>query len=135
GDALMAISNAPLPQTDHVLRAVRAAWAMRTALERHAADSVTSAVPVQYGIGVATGMAVVGNIGARDRLQNYTAIGDAVNTAQRLQSNASANQILLSAAAYLEVAPHVVVRELSPLSVKGKTQPLSVYQLNGLRGG
>jgi adenylate cyclase len=82
---------------------------------------------------VHTGLAVVGNIGARDRLQNYTAVGDAVNTAQRLQSNASANQILLSAATYLGVADMVYARELAPLQVKNKSQPLSVYQLEGLR--
>jgi adenylate cyclase len=133
GDALMAIFNAPLPQPDHALRAVRAAWGMREALERHAADPATGAVPVQYGIGVHTGLAVVGNIGAQARMQNYTAIGDAVNTAQRIQANASANQILLSSATYIEAAPHIVAHALDPLAVKGKTHPLSVYHLDGLR--
>ncbi|WIG59113.1 MAG: Adenylate cyclase [Ktedonobacterales bacterium] len=133
GDALMAIFNAPLPQPDHAIRAVRAAWAMRQALECAATTPGMPSVPVEYGIGVHTGLAVVGNIGAAERLQNYTALGDAVNTAQRLQSNASANEILLSAATYIEVAHLVNARELNPLSVKGKTQPLSVYQLDGLR--
>jgi adenylate cyclase len=133
GDALMAIFNAPLPQADHTLRAVRAAWAMRQALERHSGPLAQAGAAVEYGIGVHTGLAVVGNIGAAERLQNYTAIGDAVNTAQRLQSSATANQILLSAAAYLEVAPHILAHELGPMQVKGKTQPLSVYQLDGLR--
>jgi adenylate cyclase len=133
GDALMAIFNAPLPQPDHALRAVRAAWAMRRALERQASDQGQGQARVEYGIGVHTGLAVVGNIGAADRLQNYTAIGDAVNTAQRLQANASANQILLSSATYLEVASTVVAQALEPLTVKGKTQPLTVYQLDGLR--
>jgi adenylate cyclase len=133
GDALMAIFNAPLPQPDHALRAVRAAWAMRRALERQAAGCGPEEGRAEYGIGVHTGIAVVGNIGAADRLQNYTAIGDAVNTAQRLQANASANQILLSSATYLEVASAVVAQALQPLTVKGKTQPLTVYQLDGLR--
>jgi adenylate cyclase len=136
GDALMAIFNAPLPQPDHALRAVRAAWAMRNALacrSDSASDPLIGADQVEYGIGVHTGLAVVGNIGARDRLQNYTAIGDAVNTAQRLQAGASANTILLSAATYLEVAPHVLASELAPMTLKGKTRPLSVYQLDGLR--
>ncbi|HST87875.1 MAG TPA: adenylate/guanylate cyclase domain-containing protein, partial [Ktedonobacterales bacterium] len=130
---LMAIFNAPLPQADHARRAVRAAWAMRQALERHSGPLAQSGASVEYGIGVHTGLAVVGNIGAAERLQNYTAIGDAVNTAQRLQSSATANQILLSVAAYLEVAPHILAHELGPMQVKGKTQPLSVYQLDGLR--
>jgi adenylate cyclase len=133
GDAVMAIFNAPLPQPDHTVRAVRAAWGMREALERYQEAQGAETMPVQYGIGVHTGLAVVGNIGARDRMQNYTAIGDAVNTAQRLQASAAPNQILLSAAAYLEVAPYVQAQELPPVSVKGKMQPLSVYQLDGLR--
>ncbi len=134
GDALMAIFNAPLPQPDHALRAVRAAWAMRAALDSHNARAAGDpATPcVEYGIGLHTGIAVVGNIGARDRLQNYTAIGDAVNTAQRLQAAASANAALLSAATYAAVAPHVVAHPLEPMLLKGKTQPLSVYQLDGL---
>jgi adenylate cyclase len=133
GDALMAIFNAPLPQPDHAARAVRAAWAMREALRRHAEDATVVGASVEYGVGVHTGLAVVGNIGARDRLQNYTAIGDAVNTAQRLQSNASANQILLGATTYQAVAHIVYARELTPLQVKNKAQALSVYQLEGLR--
>ena len=133
GDALMAIFNAPLPQPDHPHRAVRAAWGMRRALEAYRAAQGPDALPVEYGIGVHTGFAVVGNIGARDRMQNYTAIGDAVNTAQRLQAGASANTILLSAATYLDVLPYVLAHELDPLSVKGKTHPLSVYQLDGMR--
>jgi adenylate cyclase len=88
---------------------------------------------VQYGIGVHTGLAVVGNIGSRGRLQNYTAIGDAVNTAQRLEAGASANQILLSAATYAAVAPDVRAHPREPLHVKGKTLPLEVFELDGLR--
>jgi adenylate cyclase len=133
GDALMAIFNAPLPQSDHVHRAVRAAWAMRQALERHTRSLGMDDAPVEYGLGVHTGLAVVGNIGARDRLQNYTAIGDAVNTAQRLESNASANQVWMSAATYVRVADMVHARELAPLQVKNKVQALRVYQLEGLR--
>jgi adenylate cyclase len=106
---------------------------MRQALERHSGGLGPGAPPVEYGIGVHSGLAVVGNIGARDRLQNYTAIGDAVNTAQRLQAGASANQILLSAATYFEVMPIADAHELEPMSLKGKTRPLSVYQLDGLR--
>jgi class 3 adenylate cyclase/PAS domain-containing protein len=140
GDALMAIFNAPLPQPDHAARAVRAALGMRAALERYRPDQPDQPgqsgemAPVSYGIGVTTGEAVVGNIGARDRLQNYTAIGDAVNVAQRLQASAAANQILLSAPAYAAVAGQVEARELGPLLVKGKTQPIPTYELLRWRG-
>jgi PAS domain S-box-containing protein len=142
GDAVMAIFNAPLPQPDHALRAVRAAWAMRRALETQPVTQLTArpderpeerpGAAVQYGIGVHTGLAVVGNIGSRGRLQNYTAIGDAVNTAQRLEAGASSNQILLSAATYAAVAPHVQAHPREPLHVKGKTLPLQVFELDGL---
>jgi adenylate cyclase len=132
GDALMAIFNAPLPQEDHALRAVRAALGMRAALERYHAELGLEASPINYGIGVSTGVAVVGNIGARDRLQNYTAIGDTVNLAQRLQAGAAPNQILLTAATQLAVAGQARTRALAPMLVKGKTQPLPVYELLGL---
>ena len=157
GDALMAIFNAPLPQPDHAQRAVRTAWAMRQALEHYHATQSQSlhaisvgvasmagqagqpmqlsgeALAVEYGIGVHTGLAVVGNIGARDRLQNYTAIGDAVNIAQRLQANARANQILLSADTFAQAQAVSVAHALDPIAVKGKDQPIAVYQLDGLR--
>lgn len=163
GDALMAIFNAPLPQPDHAQRAVRTAWAMRQALERYHATQSQSlraigvgavgavgavgmaaqpnqsmqlsgeALAVEYGIGVHTGLAVVGNIGARDRMQNYTAIGDAVNIAQRLQANARANQILLSADIFAQAQSIILAHPLDPISVKGKDHPIAVYQLDGLR--
>jgi PAS domain S-box-containing protein len=134
GDALMALFNAPLPQPDHAVRAVRAAWAMRQALDRYHQFEGTGRPSMQYGIGVHTGLAVVGNIGARGRLQNYTAIGDAVNIAQRLQANAQGGQILVSAATYAAAAARLQASPLDPLLVKGKSQPLQVFQLDGLRG-
>jgi PAS domain S-box-containing protein len=132
GDAMMALFNAPLAQLDHAERAVRAAWAMRQALDRFHAFEGPSPLNVRYGIGVHTGLAVVGNIGARGRLQNYTAIGDAVNTAQRLQSSAEGGQILVSAATYATTSAIVRATRLDPLTVKGKSQPLQVYQLDGV---
>src|SRR5487761_1897777 len=130
GDALMAIFNAPLSQNDHAARAVRAAWAMRQALERANALVAPDEEPAQYGIGVHTGPALVGNIGASDRLQNYTAIGDAVNIAQRLQANATANHILLSADTCAAAHEVVLMRQIEPISIKGRPMPLPVYQLD-----
>lgn len=133
GDALMAIFNAPLPQADHAARAVRAAWAMRQALERANEQTLIGQAPAHYGIGVHTGPALVGNIGSSDRLQNYTAIGDTVNIAQRLQANATANHILISADTCAAAGTAILVAQLDPITVKGRTQPLPVYQLDGLR--
>jgi class 3 adenylate cyclase len=81
---------------------------------------------------VNTGLAVVGNIGSEKRLQNYTAIGDAVNVAARLQSNAANNNILLNESTYIQVYRHVQVGQPFPLEVKNKTTPLKVRYLLGL---
>jgi class 3 adenylate cyclase len=133
GDAVMAIFNAPLPQPDHAARAVRAAWAMRQTLEAEEANTDQPHARAQYGIGVHTGLALVGNIGAPGRMQNYTAIGDTVNIASRLQTSASANQILLSAEACAATGGLAATHPLEPLLVKGRTLPLAIYQLDGLR--
>ena len=127
GDAVMAVFNAPLPQPDHALAAVRAALAMQRQVKQLRAGS---AVPVAYGIGVNTGPAVVGNIGT-EQLMNYTAIGDAVNVAARLQSNAPPGEVLVSGSTYALIADRVEAERLAPLQVKGRQQPVEVYRLLG----
>jgi class 3 adenylate cyclase len=131
GDALMAIFNAPLNQNDHTLRAVRAAWKMRLAVLEYQ-RSQPQDTPVSFGFGVNTGEAMVGNIGSREYMQSYTAIGDAVNIASRLQSNSSDNNILLNHSTFIRVRQHVQVTKLPPLEVKNKTEPLDVWRLTGL---
>jgi class 3 adenylate cyclase len=130
GDELMAIFNAPLPQEDHALRAVRAAWKMRLAVLEYQ-RSRSEDFPVSFGFGVNTGEAMVGNIGSRERMQSYTAIGDVVNVASRLQSNASGNNILLNHSTFIRVRQYVRVAKLPPLQVKNKTEPLDVWCLTG----
>jgi adenylate cyclase len=131
GDALMAIFNAPLQQEDHALRAVRAVWKMRLAvLELQRTQPQGS--PLAFGFGVSTGEAMVGNIGSRERMQNYTAIGDVVNVAARLQSKSSDNNILLNHSTFTRVRQYVRVSKLPPLSVKNKSEPLDVWLLNGV---
>jgi adenylate cyclase len=131
GDALMAIFNAPLPQADHALRAVRAAWNMRKAV-LHYQQLQPQELPITFGFGVNTGLSVVGNLGSQGRMQNYTAIGDSVNIASRLQSNASDNNILLHNSTFLAVRKHVLVTHLAPLHVKNKSVPLEVWSLQGI---
>lgn len=131
GDALMAIFNAPLRQEDHALRAVRAAWKMRMAVLAHQQSQPQDTL-ISFGIGVNTGEAMVGNIGSRERIQNYTAIGDVVNVASRLESNASDNNILLNHATFARVRRHVEVEKLPPLYVKNKSEPLDVWHLKKL---
>jgi len=85
-----------------------------------------------FRIGISTGQAMVGNVGTND-LFNYTAIGDAVNLAQRLQMSAKPRQILLYKNTYDIVAERVIATPLKPLIVKGREQPAEVYELKGLK--
>ena len=87
---------------------------------------------MSFGLGVNTGLVVVGNLGSTGRMQNYTAIGDVVNVAARLQSNASDNNILLNHSTFVQVRQHVIVSRLAPLQVKNKSAPLEVWALLGL---
>lgn len=132
GDAIMAIFNAPLTQDDHALRAVRAAWKMRLAVMNYQ-RSQPQGLPISFGFGVNTDHATIGNIGSQGHLQNYTAIGDAVNVASRLQSNASDNNILMNHSTYLRVRSVVRVAQMAPLYVKNKSAPLDVWCLMGVQ--
>ena len=127
GDAVMALFNAPLPQPDHTLRAVRAALAMQKAIATYH-NELDSTMRLSFGVGINVGEAVVGNVGTAE-LMNYTAIGDAVNLAEGLQKNAEAGQILLSQSAYQAVKEHVRVRPLNPVKVKGRSSTEPVYEL------
>ncbi len=134
GDALMAIFNAPLLQQDHALRAVRSAWKMRSAVEQYQRSQPQETI-VRYGIGVNTGLATVGNVGSQERLQNYTAIGDVVNVASRLQNNATDNNIYLNDSTYTQVYRYVRVSKPFTMQVKNKSVPLNVHCLMGLING
>jgi len=130
GDAVMAIFNAPLPQPDHALRAARAALAMRAAVTRlH--ERLPKELRLHYGIGIHTGDAVVGNVGTHQQM-NYTAIGDAVNLAKRLQENAAGGQILLSAQTHARIRKQVIAKRLLSLKVKGRVAVTEVWELVGL---
>ncbi len=131
GDAIMAIFNAPLSQNDHAMRAIRAAWKMRMAVLNYQRNH-SQGLPISFGFGVNTDSATVGNIGSQGRMQNYTAIGDAVNVASRLQSNASDNNILVNSSTLQRVRSAVHVAQMAPLYVKNKSAPLDVWCLMGL---
>jgi PAS domain S-box-containing protein len=131
GDAVMAWFNAPLPQPDHTLRAVRAALGLRSAIKKLHAELPPEA-HLSFGVGIHYGEAVLGWIGTEKRLE-YTAIGDSVNTAKRIQENAAMNQILISKEAYERVKNDVQAMPYTPLLVKGKSGPVDVYELVGLK--
>lgn len=131
GDAVMAWFNAPIPQPDHTLRAVRAALKLRDRIaELHAALPLEA--HLAFGVGIHYGDAVLGLIGTEKRLE-YTAIGDSVNTTKRLQENAGKNQIVISQAAYERVQDQIIVQQMEPMTVKGKREAIPVYEVLGLK--
>jgi PAS domain S-box-containing protein len=125
GDAVLAFWNAPTEQPDHARRAIAGALAFR-----HATRAVGD--ELAYGIGVHTGDAVVGNLGS-ERLMHYTAIGDTVNVAARLQSAAEARTILASAALVAAAGPGLDATRLGPIAVKGRDAPVDAYRVVALR--
>lgn len=132
GDGVMALFNAPVAQPDHALRAVRAAAAIR---DRVVAWGKTHQPALDVRIGIHTGETVVGNIGTPE-LMNYTAIGDTVNLAKRLQESGSDNTINLSEKT-VDLLPPEAVRLISvgQQKVKGISTSVGVYQLERLYPG
>ncbi|MEJ2511744.1 MAG: adenylate/guanylate cyclase domain-containing protein [Anaerolineales bacterium] len=131
GDAVMAWFNAPIPQPDHTLRAVKAALGIRDGIEAlH--EKLAQDAHLSFGAGIHFGEAVLGIIGTEQRI-DYTAIGDSINTAKRIQENSEAGQILISEAAYKQVKGNVEVTEVEPIHAKGKRKPLKVYEVLGLK--
>lgn len=131
GDAIMAWFNAPVPQADHTLRAVKTALAIRESVE-NLYKELPAEAHLAFGAGIHYGDAVLGLIGTEKRLE-YTAISDSVNTAKRVQENSAKNQILISSAAYERVKKQVQAKPHADMSVKGKTQPLEVFEVLGLK--
>jgi PAS domain S-box-containing protein len=131
GDAVMAWFNAPILQPDHTLRAVRAALAIREAIQRLHRE-LPPERHLSFGVGIHYGEAVLGLIGTEKRLE-YTAIGDSVNTAKRIQENAGKGQVVISQAAYERVQDRLEVEPMEPMQVKGKRDPVQVYQIVGLK--
>jgi class 3 adenylate cyclase/PAS domain-containing protein len=132
GDATMAIFNAPHDLQDHPLYACKAAWAMKqgaAAIQKEIFEQY--GVDLKFGVGVNTGNAVIGNMGSDFRM-DYTAIGDTVNTAARLEANAKGGQIIISDATYQQVKDHVEVTDLGILNVKNKKVSIQIYSLDNV---
>ena len=131
GDAIMAVFNAPLPQPNHTLRTVRAALTMQQTINKlHTRLPPTE--QLSFGVGIATGQVVVGNIGS-PTIHDYTAIGDSVNMAWRLHKHAGPGQILLNETAYKRVQRHVIVKELGLIPLKGHSRPDLVFEVLSLQ--
>jgi adenylate cyclase len=130
GDSVMAYFGAPVPHNDHPLRAVQAAMEIIAAIDERNHHTPTGdekkPVPVQVGIGIHTGNVVVGNIGS-DRRTDYTAIGDAVNVAHRLEKIAPPGEILVSEAVQRRVCGSVAMRFEGERQLSGREEPVHVY--------
>jgi len=132
GDAVMAIFGAPVHFTDHSLRAVKTAVGMQTQVAALSALRVSNGKPpIAIGIGVSAGEAVAGTVGTESQME-YTVIGDRVNLAARLESNAKPGQILISQETYERVADHVKARCLGPMTVKGREEAVTVFEILGM---
>jgi adenylate cyclase len=128
GDALMAIFNAPVPQPDHPLRAARAALGMQ-----RRADALAAGHPEwpRFRVGIATGPALVGNVGS-DEVRSFTAIGDTVNLAARLQAQAEIGRVVVSAATAAALEGKATLVPIGDLTLKGKEHPQPAFELVSL---
>lgn len=128
GDAVMALFNTPLnPQNDHFDRVVKAAQLMREGVTLYQ-ETIPEDERLFFSIGIHVGDAVIGNVGSQLR-KDYSAIGDAVNLAKRLQEIAQPNQIILSQEAYDHVKGWVEAVKLEPVQVRGRQALTQIYDL------
>ena len=137
GDGVMAIFGAPVPLPDHAERACRAALGMNRELEALRARWIAEGrEPFKIGIGINTGDMMVGNLGS-EQLFDYTVAGDGVNVGARVESLNKEYQtetsIIISETTYLAAQDVLDVRRLGEATVKGKTRPIVVYELRGIR--
>jgi class 3 adenylate cyclase/DNA-binding response OmpR family regulator len=134
GDGLMAIFNAPEDHPDHVYAAMEAALTLRQGVNQLAANRGDGGSP-GFGIGVHVGDAVVGFIGT-DSALNYTAVGDAVNVAKRLQEAARSGQIIVAESTVARAQAQGLTVDAAPLGdikMKGRQNLATAYELLGVR--
>ncbi|MBQ8612938.1 MAG: adenylate/guanylate cyclase domain-containing protein [Ruminiclostridium sp.] len=132
GDATMAVFNAPFDTEDYVYKAVLAAWDIVQGGNKIEEQFVERyGKHVGFGVGVNCGPAVVGNIGCDFRM-DYTAIGDTVNTAARLEANAPRSTVYISGAVYEQVKDRITVSEVGEIPLKGKSKGVFVYSITGI---
>ncbi len=130
GDGLMAIFGAPTATPEDALNAVKAAVTMQKRLAALNTELRAEGYDhISVGIGLHTGEATIGYIGSEQRSE-YTAIGDTVNLASRLESNADGGQILMSEATAAASGNRIPVTQHEPMTVKNRVQPVNVLEVN-----
>jgi adenylate cyclase len=126
GDGMMVLFNAPFTQPDHPIRAARTALAMRRALAEFNQDQI---IPLEVRIGIASGRAMVGDVGTIRR-REFTVLGDVVNTAARLQTSVAApGQIVLAASTAARVGDALPMTPMGKVPVRGRIGEVEVYRL------
>jgi len=136
GDAVMAFWGAPLDQPDHADRACKCALSMIEKLqELQKKWESEGKYVIDIGVGINTGDMIVGNMGAEGKKMDFTVIGDNVNLGARLESLTRKynNHIIISEYTYAKVKDIVKVNELGSVTVKGKEQPVVIYDLVGVK--
>jgi adenylate cyclase len=128
GDGLMALYNTPIQQDDHVARAVKTALHMQDEMYWFA-QSIPESQRMKINFGIHTGMAVVGNVGS-ENVMDFTAVGDTVNVAARLQGVAENGQILVSTPVYEATQDFVFGRSRGELQVKGRKVAVEAYEIS-----
>ncbi|MFP4220437.1 MAG: GAF domain-containing protein [Phormidium sp.] len=137
GDALMAVFGSPAPLENCEWCAIQSSISMRYRLEEFNQKRIDEGkLAIQIGIGIHSDSVVSGNIGSSKRME-LTSIGDGVNLASRLEGTSKQYgvDLVISEQTYLPNADRVVVRELDFITVKGKTRPVKIYELVGIREG
>ena len=133
GDAVLGVFGVPIFHTDHAEKAVKAAVAIQKKL-RQRADDNSNPLLSRIGIGIHTGVVISGNLGSQVKME-YTVIGDSVNVASRLNSLAGSGEIIISKSIY-ELTKNVIsVKPLLPQKLKGRTEPVEVFQVLDIKEG
>jgi adenylate cyclase len=128
GDALLAVFDAPTPRPDHAFRAAKAALEMQEAIAEEAGSDDASP---RFRIGINTGVALIGNVGSEE-LRSFNVVGDAINVASRLETSAEVGQVVIGETTYHAISDRVSVTELGAIDLKGKSEPIVAYRLEGI---
>jgi adenylate cyclase len=131
GDALMALFGAPMPSPDSAGSAIRAALEMRDRIREFRRPKPGGAA-LRVRVGINTGLVVVGNIGSTRRME-YTAIGDAVNVAARLQAFARPNEICIDETTLSQTGGAFQVEEIGTIDVRNRAEPISIFKVLAAR--
>ena len=130
GDAIMAFWGAPMENKNHPIDAAKSAVGMKRTLKKIKTKLEEKGITIDIGIGINTGTVVVGNIGSNDRF-DYTVIGDAVNLSSRVEglTKEYGVTIIITAHTKRHLPKEYITRELDLVAVKGKTEPVPLFEL------